>query len=282
MAQIIHTIKIEFIEIYFYTNLCITYFLLLLLKVSITQHQTCNKQQNVLNLNNIKFKSMKKITYLLFVCICLTGCKQCKKKQPEPDKGYSSPVNTDLYDYAYFKPGTYWVYQDSISGILDSVYIIYANNGVYTNGDTEVEQGYYRGTFYWFKCDAISSYDHYKYENWMDQSWEVNGSVPVVNREKFIMPGSGFNFGQTIHTAITYIGKTLYVSLDHVTYQNYYNVFSVKTQTFASTQKWTNYGSNCDDNQNTNYYIAKNIGIVRREQLDSNRTWNLIRYHIIQ
>ncbi|MDF2453926.1 MAG: hypothetical protein K0S26_3430 [Bacteroidota bacterium] len=37
-----------------------------------------------------------------------------------------------------------------------------------------------------------------------------------------------------------------------------------------------------DNKQDTYYYIAKNIGIVRREQLDSNRTWNLIRYNIVQ
>jgi len=225
---------------------------------------------------------MKKIVYVLFVCICLTGCQKCKKKQPEPDKGFSAPVNTDLYAYAYFKPGTYWVYQDSISGILDSVYITYANSGTYTNGDAEVAQGFYRGTFSWFKCDAISSYDHYQYENWMDQSFEVNGSAPTVNRERYQMPGSGSISGLTIHLAAIDLEKTLYVSLDHVIYKSYYNSFSINAQTFLATQKWYNYDSNCDDNQNTNYYIAKNIGIVRREQLDSNRTWSLIRYNIVQ
>ena len=174
---------------------------------------------------------MKNVVYILFISICLTGCQKCKKKQPEPETGFSSSVNTDLYAYAYFKPGTYWVYQDSISGILDSVYITYANNGTYTNGDAEVANGYYRGTFNWFKCDAISSYDHYKYQNWMDQSYEVNGSAPTVNRAKYVMPNSGSNFGTTIHISIIPVGKTLYISLDYVTYQDFYNIFSVKTQT---------------------------------------------------
>ena len=225
---------------------------------------------------------MKKLAYILFISICLTGCQKCKKKQPEPDSGFSSPVNTDLYAYAYFKPGTYWVYEDSISGILDSVYITYANNGTYTNGDAEVANGLYRGTFSWFKCDMISSYDHYKYQNWMDQSYEVISNIPVVKRVKIQMPNSGTAGGTTINTAIVPIGKSLGVMLDYVTYQNYYNSFSVKTQSFLSTQKWYNFNSNCDDDQNTNYYISKNVGIVRREQLDSNRTWNLIKYNIVQ
>jgi len=221
---------------------------------------------------------MKKLVYLLFVCICLTGCQKCKKKQPEPDSGFSSPVNTDLYAYAYFKPGTYWVYQDSISGILDSVYITYANSGTYTNGDAEVAQGYYRGTFSWFKCDAISSYDHYKYQNWMDQSYEVNGGVPRVFREKYIMPGSGTNYGQTIHLGVAEIGKEFYVYPDKVVYEKNYPSYKL----FGFTQKWVNKHSIIDYEQDTYYYITKNIGIVRREQLDSNRTWNLIRYNIVQ
>ena len=54
---------------------------------------------------------MKKIAYILFISICLTACQKCKKKTPEPDQGFSAPVNTDLYAYGYFKPGTYWVYE---------------------------------------------------------------------------------------------------------------------------------------------------------------------------
>lgn len=226
---------------------------------------------------------MKKLVYLLFISVCLTGCQKCKKKQPEPvDPAFSTPVNTDLYAYAYFKPGTYWVYQDSISGILDSVYITYANSGTYTNGDAEVAQGLYRGTFSWFSCDAISSYDHYKYQNWMDQSYEVNGGLPRVFREKYIMFGSGNNAGQTIHMAVANLGKEFFIYPDKVVYEKYYSSYAALNQSFSNVQKWFNKKCIIDYEQDTYYYIAKNVGIVRREQLDSNRVWNLIRYNIVQ
>jgi hypothetical protein len=225
---------------------------------------------------------MKKLVYIVFITVCITACQKCKKKQPEPEEGFNSPVNTDLYAYAYFKPGTYWVYEDSISGILDSVYVTYANNGTYTNGDAEVAQGLYRGTFSWFTCDMISSYDHYKYQNWMDQSYEVTSHTPVVKRVRMQAPNSGASGGTTINTAAVSAGTTLYVQLDYVIYKNYYSSFSLYNQSFLSTQKWFNSNSNCDEDQDTYYYISKNIGIVRREQVDSNRTWNLIRYNIIQ
>lgn len=225
---------------------------------------------------------MKKLVYILLVCICLTGCQKCKKKQPEPDKGFNQAVNTDLYAYAYFKPGTYWVYEDTLSGILDSVYVTFANNGTYTNGDAEVAQGYYRGTFSWFRCDMISSYDHYKYVNWMDQSYEVNGGSPRVFREKYIMPSSGSNYGKTIHMAVAPIGKEFFIYPDKVVFENLYSNFYVLNQNFNSTGKWFNKHSIIDYEQDTYYYIAKNTGIVRREQVDSNRVWNLIRYNIVQ
>lgn len=226
---------------------------------------------------------MYKFILVLAISICFISFFSCKKDtKTEPDTGFNTPVNTDLYAYAYFKPGTYWVYQDSISGILDSVYVTNANKGTYTNGDAEVAQGYYRGTFSWFTCDAISSYDHYRYQNWMDQSYEVNNNIPRVFRERYIMPGSGNKNGKTIHLAVVEQGTTLYISLDQLVYDSYYSSLLIKSNTFLSTQKWINYSSNCDDDQNTKYYIAKNIGIVRREQLDSNRNWNLIRYNIIQ
>lgn len=226
---------------------------------------------------------MNRFIFILFISIYLVSFFSCKKDaKTEPDTGFNTPVNTDLYAYAYFKPGTYWVYQDSISGILDSVYVTSAYKGTYTNGDAEVAQGYYRGTFSWFTSDAISSYDHYRYQNWMDQSYEVNGGPPIVNRERYIMPGSGNKNGQTIHTAIVDLGTTLYTYPDKVIFLENHPNFTVLNSSFAYVQKWVNKRSMIDNEQDTYYYIAKNVGIVRREQLDSNRTWNLIRYNIVQ
>ena len=225
---------------------------------------------------------MKQLLYIVIIAISLTGCQKCKDKNKQSEPSYSFAEQPDLYAYAYFKPGTYWVYQDSISGILDSVYVTFANKGSYTNGDAEVAKGLYRGTFSWFTCYMTSSYDHYQYNNWMDQSYEVHGSPPTVNRERYIMPSSGNKNGETIHTAIISIGKQLTSYPDYVYYKNHYSSFQVKGVFFNQVQKWLNKQSMIDNKQDTYYYIAKNIGIVRREQVDSNRTWNLIRYHIIQ
>jgi hypothetical protein len=230
---------------------------------------------NILKTNRLYVR----LLWGLCLCISLTACKKCKK-DPNPDPGYSAPMQRDLYAYAFFQPGTYWVYEDSVSHIIDSVYVIYADSSTYTNNETNAD--HYKGTFHRFQCKMISSYDHYMYQNWMDQSYEVNGSAPTVNRERYIMPGSGNINGRTINIAICNVGKSLSVALDYVTYVNYYPSLSLNGQGFSSVQKWFTYNSNCDDNKNAYYYISKNVGIIRREQVDSNRTWNLIRYHINQ
>ncbi|MDF2453927.1 MAG: hypothetical protein K0S26_3431 [Bacteroidota bacterium] len=181
---------------------------------------------------------MKKLVYILLICSCLTRCTKCKRVLEPVDYGFNTPVNPDLYAYAYFKPGTYWVYQDSISGILDSVYITFAKKGTYTNGDAEVAKGYYRGTFNWFTCDAISSYDHYRYQNWMDQSYEVNGSAPTINRERYIMPGSDNKNGETIHTAVISVGQQLTSYPDYIYYQYFYSNVVLNGFIFNNVQRW--------------------------------------------
>ncbi len=227
---------------------------------------------------------MRKFVFILIISIFI--CQRCKKKT-EPIITYTFRIPQQLYDYAYFKVGTYWVYQDSVTSIIDSVYVTYAKEGVYENVDQTAN--HYKGTFGYFRSIATSSYDHYKYENWVDQNWNVNGvlalekySYTVVNREKFITSGSGSNYGTAIFTSDVEVGKKFYSYLDYIEFQQLYSNFTVKTHTFGATQKWYNGKSILDDKQNTYYYISKNIGIVRREQLDSNHIWNLIRYNIVQ
>lgn len=116
----------------------------------------------------------------------------------------------------------------------------------------------------------------------MDQSYEVNNNIPRVFREKYIAPNSGSNFGKTLHLASIPVGNQLTAYPDYVYYKYFYNNISINDSTYHNVQKWLNMHSIIDYEQNTYYYIAKNVGIVRREQLDSNRTWNLIRYNIIQ
>jgi len=96
------------------------------------------------------------------------------------------------------------------------------------------------------------------------------------------MPGSGNKNGRTIHIGIANIGKEFYIYPDKVIFLSNNLSFNRFGLSFSNVQKWLNKLSMIDTRQDVCYYISKNIGIVRREQIDSNRTWNLIRYNIVQ
>src|SRR5690606_22343723 len=61
---------------------------------------------------------MKKLYLLMFIGVLLlpVGCK----KEPKPIPGVTS-FPQELKDLFYFQPGTWWIYEDSISGILDTI-----------------------------------------------------------------------------------------------------------------------------------------------------------------
>ena len=52
---------------------------------------------------------------------CFSSCR--KDKQPEPKTYGQGSALQSVKDYAIFKKGTYWVYQDSTSLELDSVWV---------------------------------------------------------------------------------------------------------------------------------------------------------------
>lgn len=51
----------------------------------------------------------------------------CKKPAPEPE---AVPLPAELKAYVLFQPGTYWIYQDSASRRLDSVWVVSTETSV--------------------------------------------------------------------------------------------------------------------------------------------------------
>ncbi|MBS1636221.1 MAG: hypothetical protein JST26_09915 [Bacteroidetes bacterium] len=214
----------------------------------------------------------------------LAACQKCKK-DPEAKPNYHFEIPQELWDYGCFKPGTYWVYEDSITHIIDSVWVFKANGGNKTISESNDYP--YTGTFGWYSCWSESSYDHYQYENWVDQTWNVNGAAAGytntnVNRDRYSTPSSQSNTGETILTSDIQKGKTLYTRQGATNYETFYSNFLLAGYSYIDVEKWKNDKCVIDDGQNTIYYIARNIGIIKREQADSNHVWKLVRYHIVQ
>jgi len=55
---------------------------------------------------------------LFLILIFSTLIYSCGKSESDATR----PINSDLLKYFSYKPGTYWVYKDSIAGEVDSFY----------------------------------------------------------------------------------------------------------------------------------------------------------------
>lgn len=221
---------------------------------------------------------MKKASLLsLIILIFFTACKKDPPvENPSTGSGYTPQ---DLTAYSYFKTGTYWIYKDSTSGVEDSVYV-YADTSYQYFRTGTVQQD---GNYMYYNYHAHSYYDTYDYYYHIDMgnyilSTKEVGTVRIRTKptdyvgETYLMSNRFLPddaIGWYLGTGMTYY-KGDYDSIN-ISGTYYYNVAK-----FYDTQNLTEYESP------THFYIAKNIGIIRKEKLDSNKVWNLIRYNIVQ
>lgn len=221
---------------------------------------------------------MKKIIFLsVLIVVFFTTCKKDPDINPQPSGQGYTPQN--LASYSYFKTGTYWIYQDSTSGVEDSVYV-YADTSYmyYRTGTVQLD-----GNYMYYNCHAHSYFDTYDYYyhidmgNYILATKEV-GTVRIRTKptdyvgETYLMSNRFVDddaIGWYLGTGMTYF-KNFYDSI------NISGIYFYSVSKFYDTQNLTEYESP------TNFYIAKNIGIIRKEKLDSNKVWNLVRYNIVQ
>ncbi len=197
----------------------------------------------------------------------------------------------DLPAYAHFKTGTYWIYKDSASGVEDSVYV-YSDTAYsyYHPGNTTVSPGNYN----YYEFHAYNYSNNYNYYYKIDMGYYGNNKVPVW-REKF-RPGD--YVGQSFLMFNSFdpsISLYAYTSSGVIRFKDYNDSMVMDTKTFydvthfsdsqnASENLSSSFGS---INPATDYFISKNIGIVKMHVYDTvfntiNKVDYLIRYHIVQ
>jgi hypothetical protein len=254
----------------------------------------------MLNLNNIKITAMKKLAYLLFISICLTGCQKCKKnKEPVTDYGvYTPPIN--LADYCYFKQGSYWVYQDSVGGAIDCTYVTSAQVVTY-NVDANSGKDY-TGTFNYYNMFTKNSIgDERQYEV---RDEDAAYSAKCCNGRYFCQAHwnrpsqldtngnviAGIYFGGYTHMFNNFINGVEgggYGYMEKCTSKGEINSMIVNTFTFTNVavfENYMNFSTNSWVTKQYKYknYISKHNGVIKRIDIDSNKVWDLIRYNIIQ
>jgi hypothetical protein len=231
---------------------------------------------------------MKKLFFLpLFIFTLFYS--SCKRDVPTPQPAAPPVPLQDLTAYSYFKTGTYWIYKDSATAILDSVYVPYDTSySYYQNNRVQAA-----GNYMYYDTRTYSYLDnHYCYLRISMGYYGLSdghlvGVERTTNLGTSYLMSNEFIIGQAIYHpsspgVITCQGFNDSININGISYNKVVHFHDTKN---ASELTYTTTYGYC--NPTTDFYIAKNIGIVRKRIRDYqfntvNRTWNLVRYHINQ
>ncbi len=246
-----------------------------LIKTSVTQKIKLMFRQS--KNNSFSGKILPCLMFLLLISAC--------KKDPEPPvKSYcelhpDECVDVrDVKNYFYFQVGTWWVYEEENSGKRDSVYV------TETFSDT--------GSVI-FSTRLFSEYDGYYYRFWTTGvgSNVENNMTKKSERSTRVLRSKGkpgdyvgeatcFLFYPTagLWTYTNgggYIGYGNKLEVEEV-FENYL----VVDESYQNVVKMSEEYTVVEESQPTIHYYCPNVGLIKKELLDSNQIWNLVDYHI--
>ena len=186
------------------------------------------------------------------------------------------PINPEMYNAFAFKEGSYWIYQDSANGEIDS-FVIDQPTGMNQADGTNITESQYRFGTRNYRNDTLTSYWTYSLQDssigfsiW-DAAERLEG---VVDYELAVFP---FTIGQRTRDYDSGLISNIF-SLYIVLGSSYNNVCEVNhtKSTYNSTQVI----------RNDWFYIAENIGLIKvilnHPQDTVYHCYQLIRYKIVK
>jgi hypothetical protein len=201
---------------------------------------------------------MKKYFLIFSFVLVVTACKKEETKYIK--------LSSEMKEWAWFKPGSYWVYQNEATGELDSVYVI---------------------------KDTLDHDFNYSDETLRSKTEKVEIQMMNSKKNKIIIEASfqckiieksllnelimGYEFlKMNSKNEIVFDSSMIYYDKYAIHEILFNNVYQYKTRTIY-------YGSDYQINFNY-YFISKNYWIIKKIETRNNvtNTWNLIRYQIVQ
>ena len=238
---------------------------------------------------------------LLLTAICLPlllllgACKPDKPKDPITITYKLGEVK----DYMVFKPGTYWVYQNDITGEIDSQWVTSSQVGEYSQKGTEEYSRHITLKQEFFEMSIATNFIDGYGDNprWKVSSWgqKVN-AYPSPDYAYVARKTKTAN--KTGGTAEVY-RKPYYTTSNFSVYQiNLLTNYELNGATYDTVRVFRVGADWCFpqskipslDGGNSDYYYAKNVGVIKiynpsyrvSDGVPLNQTWSLIRKNIVQ
>jgi hypothetical protein len=226
---------------------------------------------------------MKKFIYhiLVLTAICVV-CSRCKHvPEIDPNSAYCGEATTidEMMEWVYFKEGTYWIYQEQNTGVLDTVLVYYDYNGTHPEGFRD------------FVVKMRSSYDGYTYEYWFNDGWSGECTLKPgcfcrgIECDKYI-PGDYaggnrvFAFPLRIGNQVGQDAGTSNYGVSRITAR--YDTIQIEENFFLNVYEHIQDYSPQHDYDSSIYRICKKIGIIEKLIESQSEHWRLIEYRIEQ
>lgn len=217
---------------------------------------------------------MKKRHLILFLIALLTI--QCRKDRKKPFCEEFPQDCVDIMtvkDHFYFDVGTYWIYEEETSGQLDSQWV----SKSITNKNES-----------WFDYEIESSIILHHYHIWLLllSELDITGLVPKDETSAYVERSKTMagDFVGTSYISIFYpqIGDSIYNFGGELKIIDKKFKFELKDIEYENVLVIKESKNKVENKQSTKHYYAEHVGLIRKELIDSNEVWNLIRYNIVQ
>lgn len=209
---------------------------------------------------------MKKL--LIFIILSLPFIlSTCKEKEELIRK-----VDPELKEWGLYQKGTWWVYEEENSKIIDSVWVdtallLYSKDNKYENEKFE---------YYVFIFRSLNSKDTFNFS-----ITSYSNDVQIMNQTTFNQETGG----SCVLLQLPLIKGEHYGSCSAFKWaelDTIYDTLTIHSRTFKNVVRVYDMCNPAFNQQPTFFYTVRNIGIVRKEFPDVNQIWNLVRFNIIQ
>lgn len=184
---------------------------------------------------------------------------------------------TDVKNYFFFKEGSYWVYEEEGSGILDSVH---------------VTQAYSDSSSFKFDVKTLSSYDSCDYHYWPKNAW-CDSCLVEKDRHTINIYKSKIKLGDSLsggYCFMFYPYNGLWMFSDGgdpwgennvLEIKNVFDTLQINGMQFSNVICFSDKHTVNEGQQETRHYYCSGIGLVKKELVGSSQTWNLKSYNIV-
>ncbi|HYG16270.1 MAG TPA: hypothetical protein VEC12_11000 [Bacteroidia bacterium] len=204
--------------------------------------------------------------------LALGSCKDEGTGKPY----FEGPLTQELKDYTYFRNGTYWVYEDSATGDLDSFYVYDSQNFFTDYVDNSGEPLAKLEVFQYFTNSSYDGNTYYYLTDLINNRYSDHPEVTILR----VMERNDTNtLNHFVHYPLE-VGKEYQYGTSLMQLADRPDKVNFK-HTFDDVLVYQDFANNTEGGE-TIFYIAKNMGIIRKEIKHTSKVWNLVRYKIVQ